>query len=105
MPQVVEMASVLSSSCPPNCPPSPSSAAALSHQLNLSSSLNVSHVGEDENFSFTATYLDPGQIDVEGLLSPVRGAQVSTLQSAGQISLASLSQPGSKVNMKVEKFA
>lgn len=76
--EVIEMASVLSSPCLPPCPTSPSSAASLAQQLDLSTA-SAHVVGEDDNFCFTATYLDLEQMDVENTLQTLLSPSVASL--------------------------
>merc|ERR1712192_101990 len=74
---VVEMAVVLSSPCPPVRPSSPTSASSLP-QLDLSTGSNQVVV-EDDDYCYTATYLDLDQVDhLQSLLSPTRGPPLAT---------------------------
>jgi len=74
---LVEMAAVFSSPCPSVCPSSPTSASSLP-QLDLSTGSNQVVV-EDDNFCYTATYLDLDQVDhLQSLLSPTRAAPLAT---------------------------
>jgi len=74
---VVEMATVLSAPCPPIHPSSPTSASSLP-QLDLSTCSNQVVV-EDDNYCYTATYLDLEQVDhLQSLLSPTRAAPLAT---------------------------
>jgi len=74
---LVEMAAVFSSPCPPVRPSSPTSASSLP-QLDLSSGSNQVVV-EDDDFCYTATYLDLDQVDhLQSLLSPTRAAPLAT---------------------------
>merc|ERR1719339_193990 len=74
---LVEMAAVFSSPCPPLCPSSPTSASSLP-QLDLSTSSNQVVV-EDDDYCYTATYLDLDQVDhLQSLLSPTRAPPLAT---------------------------
>merc|ERR1712192_392162 len=74
---LVEMAAVFSFPCPPVRPSSPTSASSLP-QMDLSTGSNQVVV-EDDDYCYTATYLDLDQVDhLQSLLSPTRGPPLAT---------------------------